>query len=79
MVDPKGNDFSKYSGAFLLTPNKKEASEATNSSINDNKSLTHAIKSLKKQYNLEISLITLSDQGVAIFDNQLRIYPTVAV
>ena len=79
LVDPKGLNYSKYDGAYLLTPNKKEASEATNSSINDNKSLAHAIKTLKKQCNLEISLITLSDQGVAIFDNQLRIYPTVAV
>lgn len=28
LVDPKGSDFSKYSGATLLTPNKKEALEA---------------------------------------------------
>jgi D-beta-D-heptose 7-phosphate kinase / D-beta-D-heptose 1-phosphate adenosyltransferase len=79
LVDPKGLDYSKYNGAYLLTPNKKEASEATNSVIRDNKTLIHAIKSLKKQCNLEVSLITLSDQGVAIFDNELRIYPTVAI
>ena len=30
LVDPKGLDYSKYNGAYLLTPNKKEASEATN-------------------------------------------------
>ena len=79
LVDPKGLNYSKYNGAYLLTPNKKEASEATNSVIKDNKSLIHAIKSLKKQCNLKVSLITLSDQGVAIFDNELRIYPTVAI
>ena len=79
LVDPKGLNYSKYNGAYLLTPNKKEASEATNSVIKDNKSLTKAIKSLKKQCNLEVSLITLSDQGVAIFDNELRIHPTVAI
>jgi len=79
LVDPKGQNYSKYDGAYLLTPNKKEASEATNSVISDKKSLTFAIKSLKKQCNLEISLITLSDEGVAIYDNQLRIYPTLAV
>ena len=78
LVDPKGLNYLKYNGAYLLTPNKKEASEATNSFIKDNKSLTKAIKTLKKQCNLEISLITLSDQGVAIFDNELRIHPTVA-
>jgi D-beta-D-heptose 7-phosphate kinase/D-beta-D-heptose 1-phosphate adenosyltransferase len=29
LVDPKGSDFSKYKGAYLLTPNKKEAVIAT--------------------------------------------------
>ena len=49
LVDPKGLDYSKYKGAYLLTPNKKEASEATNIIIKDNESLTQAIKSLKDQ------------------------------
>ena len=53
--------------------------EATKTIINDNKSLIFAIKDLKKQCDLEVSLITLSDQGVAIFDNDLRIHPTVAI
>jgi len=29
LIDPKGNDYSKYAGAYLLTPNKKEAMEAS--------------------------------------------------
>jgi len=78
LVDPKGLDYSKYNGAYLLTPNKKEASEATNIHIKNNDSLVQAIRSLKKQCNLKVSLITLSEQGVAIFDNELRIHPTVA-
>tara|TARA_B100000795_G_scaffold173849_1_gene131184 strand:- start:17 stop:1441 length:1425 start_codon:yes stop_codon:yes gene_type:complete len=76
LVDPKGLDYSKYKGAYLLTPNKKEASEATNITINDSESLTHAIRKLKEQYNLSYSLITLSEEGVAIFDSELRIHPT---
>tara|TARA_B100000795_G_scaffold256908_1_gene229707 strand:+ start:1934 stop:3358 length:1425 start_codon:yes stop_codon:yes gene_type:complete len=79
LVDPKGFNYSKYKGAYLLTPNKKEACEATNISIKDKESLGQAIKILKNQCNLEVSLITLSDQGVAIFDNDLRIHPTVAI
>jgi D-beta-D-heptose 7-phosphate kinase / D-beta-D-heptose 1-phosphate adenosyltransferase len=78
LVDPKGKDYSKYYGAYLLTPNKKEASEATNIEINDDLTLTKAIKKLQTKCKLEISIITLSDQGVAIFDNQLRVHPTVA-
>ncbi|MDA8905283.1 D-glycero-beta-D-manno-heptose-7-phosphate kinase [Candidatus Thioglobus sp.] len=78
LIDPKGLDYSKYKGAYLLTPNKKEASEATNIVIKDNDSLTKAMLSLKKQCNLDFSLVTLSEEGIAIFDNKLRIHPTVA-
>ena len=78
LVDPKGLDYSKYSGAFLLTPNKKEASEATKINILDNDSLALSIVKLKEKYNLTFSIITLSEQGVAIFDKELRIHPTVA-
>lgn len=78
LVDPKGLDYSKYKGAYLLTPNKKEASEATQVTIKDDASLTKAITQLKTEYDLDISLITLSDQGVAIYDDTLRTHPTVA-
>jgi D-beta-D-heptose 7-phosphate kinase / D-beta-D-heptose 1-phosphate adenosyltransferase len=76
LVDPKGLDYSKYKDAYLLTPNKKEASEATNIVIKDTESLTRALLSLKEQCNLAYSLITLSEEGVAIFDRELRIHPT---
>jgi len=78
LVDPKGNDYSKYDGAYLLTPNKKEASEATKITISDELSLEKSIQYLKKQYNLDISIITLSEHGVAIFDDELRVHPTAA-
>ena len=78
LVDPKGLDYSKYKGAYLLTPNKKEASEATQINIKDNASLTKAITQLKTKFELNISLITLSEQGVAIYDDKLRTHPTVA-
>jgi D-beta-D-heptose 7-phosphate kinase/D-beta-D-heptose 1-phosphate adenosyltransferase len=78
LVDPKGLDYSKYTGAFLLTPNKKEASEATQVNIKDEVSLAKAIAQLKAECDLDVSLITLSEQGVAIFDDKLRTHPTVA-
>ena len=78
LVDPKGLNYSKYKGAYLLTPNKKEACEATKISISDNKSLTKALELLKEKCNLSYSLITLSEEGVAIFDHELRIHPTAA-
>ena len=77
LVDPKGSDYSKYKGAYLLTPNIKEASEATKINIKDNASLTKAIMKIKTECELDVSIITLSEQGIAIYDNNLRTHPTV--
>ncbi|TLD96158.1 D-glycero-beta-D-manno-heptose-7-phosphate kinase [Helicobacter jaachi] len=79
LCDPKGNDYSKYSGATLLTPNKKEAQLATGIEINDTPSLIHAGMALKTQCHLDISLITLSEDGIGVFDNNtMRVIPTKA-
>ena len=78
LVDPKGSNYSKYSGAYLLTPNKKEAIEASGIQITDDITLIEALKSLKETAQLTVSLITLSEDGIAIFDNHLSIKPTVA-
>jgi D-beta-D-heptose 7-phosphate kinase / D-beta-D-heptose 1-phosphate adenosyltransferase len=78
LVDPKGMDYLKYKGAYLLTPNKKEAILATKINIVDNASLTDAIVKLRSMCNLAISLITLSEHGIAIYDGKLRTHPTAA-
>jgi D-beta-D-heptose 7-phosphate kinase/D-beta-D-heptose 1-phosphate adenosyltransferase len=78
LVDPKGSDFSKYSGAYLLTPNKKEASLATGIEIDSEESLVKAIKKLKDDVSLDYSVITLSEDGMAIFDDKLTKIPTQA-
>jgi len=78
IVDPKGYDYSKYTSAYLLTPNKKEASEATGINISDEKSLKNALSRLKDFCKLHTSLITLSEDGIAVLDDQFRSHPTVA-
>ena len=78
LVDPKGSDFSKYRGAYLLTPNKKEAQLATGIDIKDDASLQEALLQLKSECDLTVSLITLSEDGIAIFDSELKRFPTVA-
>ena len=76
-VDPK-KDYEKYEGATLITPNKKEASEATNISIENEESLLKAGKLLREKYKLNKVLITLSEEGMAIFEDELSKIPTVA-
>jgi D-beta-D-heptose 7-phosphate kinase/D-beta-D-heptose 1-phosphate adenosyltransferase len=78
LVDPKGTDYSKYENAYLLTPNKKEASIATGIDIVDDDSLIEALQLLKQTGSLQISMITLSQDGIAIYKDQLIKRPTVA-
>ena len=78
LVDPKGSDFSKYKGAYLLTPNKKEAILATGIEIDSKESLKEALLKLKKECELGISLITLSEDGIATYNDEMKIFPTVA-
>jgi len=42
LADPKGADFTKYRGCYLITPNKKEAEIATGIKIKNNESLKKA-------------------------------------
>ncbi|MDE5602924.1 MAG: D-glycero-beta-D-manno-heptose-7-phosphate kinase [Helicobacter sp.] len=78
LIDPKGKDYRKYRGATLLTPNKKEVKEATNISIYNEETLLLATKKLKQMCDLEFSLITLSEDGIAVLDETLKTIPTVA-
>jgi D-beta-D-heptose 7-phosphate kinase / D-beta-D-heptose 1-phosphate adenosyltransferase len=80
LVDPKGYDYSKYIGSYLLTPNKKEAEHATKINIIDDASLKNALTSLQSTANLVVPMITLSEDGIAILDenNEVIIKPTVA-
>lgn len=78
LVDPKGSDFSKYKGAYLLTPNKKEAVLATKIDIKDDESLKAALVKLKDEVELDISLITLSEGGIATYESELKRFATVA-
>ena len=78
LVDPKGNDYSKYKGATLITPNKKEACEATNIDIKDEQSLHEAGGFLKNSFEIANVVITLSEDGMAIFGEKITKVPTVA-
>jgi len=78
LVDPKGKDYTKYRGATLLTPNKKEAMIATDINIETKKDLQKALKKLKEDLDLKYSIITLSEEGIALLEKRMSIIPTVA-
>ncbi len=78
LVDPKGTDYSKYKNATLLTPNKKEASLASKIDIKDETSLSLALHYFKEEIALEYAIITLSEDGIALLDKEVKNIPTVA-
>lgn len=71
LVDPKGDDYAKYTGATLITPNKKEAAIAARTEIVDRDSLLKAGEVLKSSLKLDACVITLSEDGMAIFQDMM--------
>lgn len=79
LIDPKGSNYSKYQNATLLTPNLKEAMQALKMKIDDEASLKLALKRLKDELNLRYSIITLSERGIALYNNdEVKIIPAIA-
>lgn len=67
LVDPKGKDYRKYKGATLLTPNKKEASEACKIEENKINWIKSAAEKLIFESDLEAILITQGEEGMTLF------------
>ena len=78
LVDPKGEDYRKYKGSTIITPNKKEAALATKIAIIDEASLHEAGNRLRNELALDYAIITLSEEGMAIFGDEIYKMPTVA-
>jgi len=79
VVDPKGVDFSKYHGATLLTPNRKEAQRATSIAIIDETTLIAAGRKLLKELELQALVVTRSEEGMSVVSAAGEMHlPTVA-
>jgi len=66
LVDPKGEDFGRYAGATLLTPNRRELALATGVAVQDLDALVAAGRVMRDTLNLESLVLTLSEQGMVI-------------
>jgi D-beta-D-heptose 7-phosphate kinase/D-beta-D-heptose 1-phosphate adenosyltransferase len=77
IIDPK-KDFSKYINAWMIKPNKKELSVAAGMEIEKEEDLIKAGWKLKKDLNLKYLLVTLSEEGMALFGDEYIKIPTIA-
>ncbi|MCZ4244314.1 D-glycero-beta-D-manno-heptose-7-phosphate kinase [Pedobacter punctiformis] len=80
VVDPKGLDYSKYQGAYIIKPNRKELAEASKTErITNNEALVKAADVIFKITQAEYLVVTLSEAGIAIISNQAhKVIPVVA-
>ena len=78
VIDPKGRDYSKYSGATVITPNKAEAAEAADHDVSSEASLAAAGRRLLRSLGCEAVLVTRGEEGLSLFlaDGQITHLPT---
>ena len=66
VVDPKGSDFSRYSGATLITPNRRELAEAVGAEVTSDADVVRAAKRLIKRHRFGAVLVTRSADGMTV-------------
>ena len=69
LIDPKGNDFSRYAGASCITPNRAELQQVVGG-WNSEEELSTKAHNLRKQLQLDAVLLTRSEEGMTLFDAQ---------
>jgi len=76
LVDPKGDDYTRYRGATLLTPNRSEFREVAGSWKTEAE-LASKAEALRSELQLDALLVTRSEDGMSLFrSNQVLHEPT---
>ncbi len=66
LVDPKGEDYSRYRGATVLTPNRTEFRQVIGR-WNDEAEFTAKAQALRIELALDALLVTRSEEGMSLF------------
>ena len=66
LVDPKGDEWGKYAGATVITPNRSELREVVGRWSSEDELLAKAQK-LRGELGLEALLVTRSEEGMTLF------------
>ncbi len=66
LVDPKGDDYARYRGATLLTPNRSEFRQVAGN-WSDEAELTAKAEKLRVELGLEALLVTRSEEGMSLY------------
>jgi D-glycero-beta-D-manno-heptose-7-phosphate kinase len=66
LVDPKGEDWGRYRGATIITPNRSEFRQVAGR-WRDEAELTQKAQALRGQLHVEALLITRSEEGMSLY------------
>ena len=66
-VDPKGTSYQKYRNANYITPNQKEASQATGITIQTEEDVYKAGEKLLQELDLDGVILTRGKDGISLF------------
>ncbi|WP_444633665.1 D-glycero-beta-D-manno-heptose-7-phosphate kinase [Cupriavidus oxalaticus] len=66
LIDPKGDDYSRYRGATLITPNRSEM-RAVVGAWKTEADLTIRAQNLRRELQLEALLLTRSEEGMTLY------------
>lgn len=77
IVDPKGKDFSRYRGATLIKPNKKEAYAAAGAALTD--PIDSVGQILLEKTEAQAILITRSEEGMTLYTKSKRLDAPVVI
>lgn len=78
MVDPKGEDYSRYRGATLITPNRSEFRQVAGGWKNE-RELTERAQQLRRKLVAQALLVTRGEEGMTLFQEGTRFHvPTQA-
>lgn len=66
LVDPKGDDYTKYAGATVITPNRSELRDVVGRWSSEAELAAKAQK-LRAELGLEALLVTRSEEGMTLF------------
>ena len=69
LVDPKGDDYTRYKGANVVTPNLKELAEVVGR-WKDDKDLAARAQGLRERLKLDALLLTRGENGMVLFRNR---------
>ena len=80
VIDPKGANWKKYQGAYLVTPNVKELSEASRSPVfNDDLSIELLARAIRRRFSFNALMVTRSEKGLSLLSEERTTHiPTYA-